>query len=202
MGMKSALAASAVALFSGTASADIVFTNTGTVTFTQLFNPDGGVFASGAYTGGEMGFFTAGSTGTFSLTYLGQESSYDDGVRIVTTAGALHETSAIGSTISGPMTTGALLDFTFFASGGEDVANGKPVPPHSTFAVLGRDVTTPVGTFAYVVGYNDSYRHDDWDDFVIGINPSPPIPEPSNYMMLLAGLGVVGFAARRRRLNR
>jgi len=198
MGMKSALAASAVGLFSGAASADIVFTNTGTVTFTQLFNPDGGVFAPGAYTGGEMGFFTAGSTGTFSLTYLGQESSYDDGVRIVTTAGALHETNAIGSTISGPMTTGTLLDFTFFASGGEDVSNGKPVPPHSTFAMLGRDVTTPAGTFAYVVGYNDSYRHDDWDDFVIGINPSTPIPEASNYAMLLAGLGVVGFAARRR----
>lgn len=198
MGMKSALAASAIALFSGATSADIVFTSTSTLTFTQLFNPEGGVFASGAYTGGETGFLTAGSTGMFSLTYLGQESSYDDGVRIVTTGGALHETSAIGTSISGPMTMGTPLDFTFFASGGEDVSNGFPAPLHSTFVVLGRDVTTSAGTFAYVVGYNDSYRHDDWDDFVIGINPSTPIPEPSNYAMLMAGLGVVGFAARRR----
>jgi hypothetical protein len=196
MGMKTALAASAIALLSGAASAQIAFTSTGSVTFTQTFNPDGGVFASGAYTSGDTGFFTAETDGSFSLTYLGQESTYDDGVKIVANGQELHESDAIGSWISGPMTMGSLLDFTFFASGGEDVANGEVTSGHSTFAVLGRNVTTSMGTFAYVVGYNDSYRHDDWDDYVIGINPM--VPEPSSYAMLLAGLGVVAFAARRR----
>ena len=68
---------------------------------------------------------------------------------------------------------------------------------HSSFSVLGRNVTTSAGTFAYIVGYNDAYHHDDWDDFVIGINPLA-VPEPSSYALLLAGLGVVGFSARRR----
>jgi hypothetical protein len=198
MGMKTALAASAIALFSGAASAQIAFTSTASVTFTQTFNPDGGVFASGAYTSGDTGFFTAETNGSFTLTYLGQESTYDDGVRIVANGQTLHESDAIGSWISGPMTMGSLLDFTFFASGGDDVANGAVASGHSTFALLGRDVTTSMGTFAYIVGYNDSYRHDDWDDYVIGINPMTPMPEPSSYAMLLAGLGAIAFAARRR----
>jgi hypothetical protein len=198
MGMKTALAASAIALLSTAASAQISFTTTGSVSFTQLFNPDGGVFASGAYTSGDTGYFTADTDGRFSLTYLGQESTYDDGVRIVSNGMTLHESDAIGTSIVGDMTMGGMLDFTFFGSGGDDVANGVVTSGHSTFAVLGRNVTTSAGTFAYIVGYNDSYRHDDWDDFVIGINPMAPVPEPSSYALLLAGLGVVGFAARRR----
>lgn len=198
MGMKTALAGSAIALLSSAASAQIAFTSTGSVTFTQTFNPDGGVFASGAYTSGETGFFTAETDGGFTLTYLGQESTYDDGVRIVANGMELRESDAIGTWISGPMTLGSPLDFTFFSSGGDDVVNGVDTAGHSTFAVLGRNVTTPRGTFAYIVGYNDSYRHDDWDDYIIGINPMAPVPEPSSYAMLFAGLGVVAFAARRR----
>lgn len=34
---------------------------------------------------------------------------------------------------------------------------------------------------------------------VEGCGPRPPIPEPETYFLMLAGLGVVGFAARRRR---
>ena len=200
MGLQTALAASALALLSGVASAQITFTSTGSVSFTQTFNPDGGVFASGAYTAGDLGFFTADTDGRFSLTYLGQESSYDDGVRIVVNGMTLHESDAIGSWITGPMTMGSLLDFTFFASGGEDVSNGLPSAGHSSFALLGRDVTTSAGTFAYVVGYNDGYHHDDWDDYVIGINPLA-VPEPSSVAMLLAGFGVMGFALRRRLLG-
>jgi PEP-CTERM motif len=198
MGMKTVLAASAIALISGAAQAQISFTTTGNVTFTQTFDPDGGVFASGAYTSGDLGYFTADADTGYSLTYLGQESTYDDGVRIVANGQTLTESSAIGSWISGMATMGSLLDFTFFSSGGDDVANGVGMSGHSSFALLGRDVTTSAGTFAYLVGYNDAYHHDDWDDFVIGINPTALVPEPSSYALLLAGLGVVGFAARRR----
>lgn len=31
-----------------------------------------------------------------------------------------------------------------------------------------------------------------------GANNAPPVPEPSEYLMLLAGLGIVGYAAKRR----
>lgn len=33
------------------------------------------------------------------------------------------------------------------------------------------------------------------------INPPPPVPEPETYIMLLAGLGLVGFSGRRRTNN-
>jgi len=50
------------------------------------------------------------------------------------------------------------------------------------------------------LGFNDSYRGDaDYDDFVVGVNfVAAPVPEPQTYAMLLAGLGLIGFSARRR----
>lgn len=43
----------------------------------------------------------------------------------------------------------------------------------------------------------------DWDynDYVAEVRFSHPIPEPETYAMLLAGLGLLGFAARRRKLK-
>ena len=57
--------------------------------------------------------------------------------------------------------------------------------------------------FQYVIGYNDSASialYGDWDDFVIGVN-AVPVPEPEVYAMLLAGLGLLGYVARRREQN-
>jgi hypothetical protein len=195
---KTVIAACALSVVGAGALAQISFTSTDTVTFTQTFNPDGGIFASGAFTSGNTGFFTAGSDSGFSLTYLGQESTYDNGVRIAGDGQSLIESHPVGTMISGATMAGQPLDFTFFSSGGDDLANGEVIAGHSSFALLGRDLKTSLGTFAYVVGFNDSYRHDDWDDFVIGINPTPAIPEPSIYAMLIAGVGAVVFAARRR----
>ena len=39
------------------------------------------------------------------------------------------------------------------------------------------------------------------DYLVWGVNVAAPIPEPETYAMLLAGLGLLGFAARRRKLK-
>ncbi|MFO1386275.1 MAG: PEPxxWA-CTERM sorting domain-containing protein [Chitinivorax sp.] len=33
----------------------------------------------------------------------------------------------------------------------------------------------------------------------ITMGATPPVPEPSEYLMMLAGLGIVGYAVRRRR---
>lgn len=69
-----------------------------------------------------------------------------------------------------------------------------------SFAILG---LTSLGQLAnqtsYLVGFNDSDIGDaDHDDLAVRVSASP-IPEPSTYAMLLAGLGAVGFMARRRR---
>lgn len=45
--------------------------------------------------------------------------------------------------------------------------------------------STRLGTYLFALGYN--------------ISVAPPIPEPSTYALILAGLGAVGFLARRRK---
>jgi hypothetical protein len=197
---KYALVAAPLALAAGTVSAQISFAPSQTATFTELFDPDGGVFAANAFTSGQEGVFTSDSNGTFSLTYLGQESAFSDGIRITVNSNTLTELNNVGDVITGPMVAGTPVDFTFFGSDGTTVSNGTIAEDDNpSFALLGTNVATQFGTFAYVVGYNDSALHDDWDDFVVGLNPTAPIPEPQTYALLLAGLGVVGFVARRRR---
>jgi hypothetical protein len=198
MDTKRALLAATWALAAGAASAQVInFEPSGSVTFTQLFDPDGGVFAPGSFTSGTEGVLVAGSNGTFSITYLGQESAFSDQIRIAVNGVGLTEANAVGSFITGPMVSGTPLDFTFLD--GAPATNGQTFTGENpSFAVLGTNVVTSQGTFAYVVGYNDSADHNDWDDFVVGINPTAPIPEPGTYALLLAGLGVIGFVARRR----
>jgi len=41
----------------------------------------------------------------------------------------------------------------------------------------------------------------DWNDAVVMLESVTPVPEPETYAMLLAGLGLMGFVARRRRLK-
>ncbi len=63
------------------------------------------------------------------------------------------------------------------------------------------------GTFSTVTFYGDGFgeylvaggtiRYSTLD---IGSVPETPVPEPETYAMLLAGLGLVGFAARRKRV--
>lgn len=196
MHLKSAVAAAAIALVAGGASAQsISFVPSGDVTFNRTFDPDGGVFASGQYTSGTLGTLIGDNNAGFTLTYLGQESAFSDRVTIEVNGQTLTEFDSIGDTIFGPMVAGQPLDFTFFGEMGSFAENGGDKSEHASFVLLDRDLQTNFGTFAYVLGYNDSALHDDWDDFVVGVNP---IPEPSTYALLLAGLGVVGFVARRR----
>ena len=54
------------------------------------------------------------------------------------------------------------------------------------------------GAYDLIIGFNDGLRVDaDYDDMVVGLKVVA-IPEPETYALLLAGLGAVGFIARRR----
>jgi hypothetical protein len=203
MDKKAALLASALALAASAAPAQMTFTPTGDVVFAERFDPGGGVFEAGAYAGGQSGGFMLTGQGHFTLTYLGEESVFGNGVTIAANGATLDERSAIGDWItSTQLGAGVAPDFRFWGSDGQAAANGGAGAGRSSFVLLGTNVQTARGSFQYLVGYNDGAQHDDWDDFVIGIN-AVPAPEPQTYALLLAGLGMMSFIARRRHaLNR
>lgn len=46
-----------------------------------------------------------------------------------------------------------------------------------------------------------THTSENWHGFTVGVAGIAPIPEPETYAMLLAGLGLLGFIARRRKEN-
>jgi hypothetical protein len=72
------------------------------------------------------------------------------------------------------------------------------------FAILGTGTTVniPAGAAYLFVVAHDSYYEDNSDpnhDFAVSIRLTTPVPEPETYAMMLAGLGLLGFAGRRRK---
>jgi len=118
--------------------------------------------------------------------------AFDGGIK------SLLETNAIGTTVSTNVNAG-IVPFAFFDSVGSFFFNGTNQTPVLGFTIMDGRTTEQYGSFDYIIGFNDSANSDaDYDDFVIGVNFAP-IPEPETYALMLAGLGIVGFAARRRK---
>ena len=65
--------------------------------------------------------------------------------------------------------------------------------------VSGFDFGDGAGEYDYLILFNDVYPDADFNDMVVGVKAVQAIPEPETYALMLAGLGVVGFMARRRR---
>jgi len=161
---------------------------------------------TGTYTSGSLGTLVALAGGTFSATYLGQESGYFNQFRFLEVQGLkLTELDALGKTIS--MQVGAgVLGFKFWDSKGAVVKNGvDPKTDSSTkndfasFAILAGQCNN-YGCFDYILGFNDGYKFDaDYDDFVVGVNLSP-VPLPA--AVWLFGSALIGFmfVSNRRRV--
>jgi hypothetical protein len=79
--------------------------------------------------------------------------------------------------------------------------NNPNNPNNSKFGFLGVQGVDfkGKGDFDYLITFNDNYADADYNDMVVGVKAVQAIPEPETYALMLAGLGVVGFMARRRR---
>jgi len=118
------------------------------------------------------------TTGAFSDTFTFSNYSADNGTVF---ASLINTATAVSD-----------LSFTSVTLNGTNIATGD-IGPLSIAAILGQDVTGPLtltvaGT---VTGQVASYGGD--------FNVTTPVPEPATYGMLAGGLGVLAFAARRRK---
>ena len=155
---------------------------------------------TGTLSSGIHGTLWANAAGTATFTYLGQESGYANLFKFSVGSQSLTEGNNVGDFISGMVGAGA-LSFSFdTVSPAGSFANGT-LAGNARMVYVANKVTT-AGTFDYVIGFNDSCACDgDYDDFVVGVKFANAVPEPETYAMLLAGLGLLGFAARRRKLK-
>jgi len=216
--MKRRVLAVALIAASGAAHAGLSFTTlSSSVARTEAFNTDnsavntalGGLGAVGVGTTLDLGYLVTDQVGTVSYSYLGQESKFTNNFFKLSTddTPALLESSAWYTTVSHGIGAGK-LDYMFEGDSGKfaknNVSSMAEWSPGTSIGLLGTNLAVGGHSYQYVIGYNDSAGAatlGDWDDFVIGVNFTPAIPEPETYAMLLAGLGLLGFVARRRKLK-
>ncbi|HXU42775.1 MAG TPA: PEP-CTERM sorting domain-containing protein [Burkholderiales bacterium] len=196
---------------SGIANAQLSFLQLATASRTEVFNNIQGIADKAIGTSVKLGSLSTGQAGIVTFTYLGQESGYNDKFHLTVNGTDLFESNPVGTSISAQVNSTGLISFKFEGDAGKFAVNG----PMSGWAggtsigLIGTNLQVTSGggqgTYAYVLGYNDSAGSaslGDWDDFVVGVNfKVSAIPEPETFAMLLAGLGLMGFVARRRKQN-
>lgn len=200
-------------LTAGAAHAGLTFVSTGTGTRTETFDGIAGLTVAGAINSTLLlGSLNTNELGTVTFTYLGNESSYTNKLLTLNGTAMLTESNAIGTKISKAVTQTGALSFKFVDDHQGYAINGGTWSNNTSIGLIGTNVTVrspgAAGTYAYVIGFNDGAgkgtKLGDWDDFVVGVNFTAAVtavPEPETYAMLLAGLGLMGAVARRRKAN-
>ena len=180
---------------------------------------DSGIVNYFGYVGGSIRVSEAPASLTF--TYLGKEAGHTNTFKYQSGNGGKTfnntTSSAFTSLFSVDVDNDNRLNLTFtdlntsyvsksgFSKGS---CSGAAVsicdPNNSHFGFLDLRPYTEVyesfgGDFDYLLLFNDDWSDADYNDMVVGVKVAAPIPEPETYALMMAGLGVVGFMARRRR---
>jgi hypothetical protein len=206
--MKRTLLAAALLATVGAANAAVVLTGG---TYISFSNYDVASLAHPNYphtapqtTGLMDPVLSGGPDHKFTATFLGKEAGHIDQFWV---NGSLvfNNLASVPSTY-GPFAAAAPMNFKFRDyTDGSEVPNGGNLLAFASYVVLGTQSGstftpyTDLGNFDFVLGFNDGSKIDaDYDDLVVGFKVTA-VPEPETYALLLAGLGVMGFVARRRR---
>jgi len=203
--MKRVLSALALASCAALAQAQVTFVDGTERSVFANYNPNGAAGTLGPVVGGREDSMINTTAGILTATFLGFEAIDTDTFTFTLSSGTLSNKGALNASISGPVAAGA-LNFTFADMfQGTAIGNGQNLGDFTSYAVLGSfagSVFTPFtlgGAYDLILGFNDGLRVDsDYDDMVVGLKVVA-IPEPETYALLMAGLGAVGFVARRRR---
>jgi len=203
--MKILLSALALAACAAGAQAQVTFVDGTERPVFVNYNPNGVAGTLGPVVGGREDAMINTTAGVLTATFLGFEALDTDTFIFSLSSGTLSNKGALNATISGTVAAGP-LDFTFAdLFQGTSIGNGQNLGDFTSYAVLGSfagSVFTPFtlgGAYDLILGFNDGLRVDsDYDDMVVGLKVVA-IPEPETYALLMAGLGAVGFVARRRR---
>jgi hypothetical protein len=215
--MKRTLLAVALLAVTGVASAapSLSWAELSEVTPNAGFDPDSGLTYGGTSFSsiptnislGTLSVLNATGVGytaaKVTYTYLGKEAGFRN-IFFAPTSSQQWQINvpgapSVGDSVVKTTSTNGALDFAFEGDTGNFAINGGSWSPSASVGLIAENYSGSLGNFAYIIGYNDSYApHNDWDDMVIGVNIAP-IPEPETYAMLLAGLGLMGFVARRRK---
>ena len=203
--MKRVLSALALAGFAALAQAQVTFIDGTERPVFANYNPNGAAGTLGPVVGGREDSMINTTAGMLTATFLGFEALDTDTFTFTLSSGTLSNKGALNASISGPVAAGP-LNFTFAdLFQGTAIGNGQNLGDFTSYAVLGSfagAVFTPFtlgGAYDLILGFNDGMRVDsDYDDIVVGLTVAA-IPEPETYALLVAGLGAVGFIARRRR---
>ena len=191
---------------------------------TQSFaSNDGGVMVTDGFANGELSFVYGvlgvsglGNTGpasaTVTFTYLGSGAGYTNSFAVNgSTDFSNNGSTKLGASVSEVVSQNGALNFAFAtASPAYSVANqgltGSAYgADEGVFGIAsgsnGQGLTVGGQSYQYVLLYNDPVAGGDHDynDLVVGVNLVAAVPEPETYAMFLAGLGLMGAVARRRR---
>ena len=205
--MKTLIAAAALLATFGTAQAQLSFTGGANLMAIGAYNPSGSTTTQTQ--GKEDSLISVGSGGTLTATFLGFEAQDTDTFGFNFGGGLITNKTGVAdvTAVSGAVPAGNLV-FSFVDTAmAQSVGNGGNPSDvvYASYAILGTfagGVFTPYtkgGLYDLVLGFNDGLRSDaDFDDLVVGLKLTPAVPEPQTYALLMAGLGAVGFVARRR----
>jgi|688.fasta_scaffold158309_4 hypothetical protein len=203
--MKRGILAVALLAVSGLANAGLSFNQLSTANRTEAFNVATLPFyAVGTSVG--LGALQTNEKGTITFTYIGQESGFNNKFYLTIGATQMLTENPIGTQASAFVDTIGAISYKFEGNTGKFAINGGAWATGTSIGLIGTNMTVNsgagAGTYQYVIGYNDSAGAStlgDWDDYVVGVNFTPAIPEPEIYAMMGLGLGLIGWVGRRRK---